>query len=66
MQSDASHLEADRAKRLVEMEKREAVEREIEDRKRNRGVDFKSSLYRQTENVGLADRLKGSRNLLST
>jgi hypothetical protein len=66
MQADASNLEADRVKRLTEMEEREAVEREAEDRKRSRNPDFKSKLYRQTADVGLADRLKGSRGLLST
>jgi hypothetical protein len=66
MQADASNLEADRVKRLTELEKREAAEREAEDRKRSRNPDFKSKLYRQTAEVGLADRLKGSRGLLST
>jgi hypothetical protein len=66
MQSNASSLEIDRTKRLAAMEQRDAEEMEIEDKKRSRNVDFKSSLYRQAENIGLADRLKGSRNLLST
>jgi hypothetical protein len=66
MQADASNLEADRVKRLTALEEREAAEREIEDRKRSRNPDFKSKLYRQTAEVGLADRLKGSRGLLST
>ena len=66
MQADASNLEADRVKRLTELEEREAAERETEDQKRSRNPDFKSKLYRQTAEVGLADRLKGSRGLLST
>jgi len=61
MQADAGKLEADRSDRLAAMERRDAEEREREEKKRNRGVDFKSSLYRETEGIGLGDRLKNAR-----
>jgi hypothetical protein len=61
MQNDASHMEDDRSKRLAELERQDADEREREDKKRDRGVNFKSSLYTQTENVGLEARLKNTR-----
>jgi len=48
------------------MEQRDAIEREQEENKRGCGGNFKSQLYQETENVGLAGRLKGSRGLLST
>jgi hypothetical protein len=67
MQADASHLEDDRAKRLEAMEMRDAAEREQDEKKRARGGNnFKSQMYQQTEGVGLAGRLKGSRGLLQT
>jgi hypothetical protein len=61
MQADASNLESDRSRRLAEMEQREAEEKERDERKRDRGVDFKSALYQQTEAIGLEGRLKNSR-----
>ncbi|KAF2663100.1 hypothetical protein BT63DRAFT_430660 [Microthyrium microscopicum] len=67
MQADASSLEDDRLRRLEALERRDAEDRERENRRRdNKGGNFKSSLYQQTEGIGLADRLKGSRRTMST
>lgn len=67
MQVDASNLEDDRSRRLAALEERDAQDREREDRKRDRGVNFKSTLFQQTESIGLGERLKnGRRSQLST
>ena len=66
MQSDASTLEADRARRLTALEQQDAQEKEREEKKRGKGTNFKATLYQQAESVGLEGRLKGSRDLVST
>jgi hypothetical protein len=63
MQSDASSLENDRSSRLAAMAQRDQEEQAKEESKRNKGANFKASVYQQTENVSLASRLQGSRNM---
>jgi hypothetical protein len=61
MQTDAVGLEADRSRRLAELAKRDAEEKERDERKRSKGKNFTAGVYQQTENVGLAARLNGPR-----
>jgi len=61
MRADATNLEDDRSRRLAALEAKDAEEREREERKRDRGGNFKSTLYQQTESIGLGDRLKNAR-----
>lgn len=65
MQSDASSLEANRLRRLAALEAHDVQERAREEKRRERGTNFKATLYQQAESVGLEGRLKRSKDLLS-
>ncbi|KAJ2903284.1 hypothetical protein MKZ38_010169 [Zalerion maritima] len=66
MQDAASELDKAREERLHVLEEKERAAREADDKEREKsnkygGRDFVNSLHRQTENLGLADRLSSGR-----
>jgi len=65
MQSNASQLEDDRNRRLVEIEARDENERLEDEKRRSKKGQFVSGLHRQVESdLDLGDRLKRSRSTL--
>jgi len=59
MQGNASSLEDERRKRLGELEEKERMQREEDDKRRSDKGKFVSSVRREAENADLASRLAG-------
>lgn len=59
MQGNANSLEDERRKRLAELEEKERMQREEDDKKRSDKGRFVSSVRRAAEDTDLASRLAG-------